>query len=105
MFEKEKRFSFRQGLPKKVISTPYFTLRFGSKKSETGTNAVVVSKKVSKKAVIRNKIKRKFLSVLKENLGEKQELYDIVIYVRPMPENLDEKVYEDLLIESLKKIK
>lgn len=104
MFEKEKRFSFKQGLPRKVISTPYFTLRFGSKKSETGTNAVVVSKKVSKKAVIRNKFKRRFLSILKENLNKRHEEYDIVIYVRPMPEDLDENVYKKVLIESLEKI-
>lgn len=104
MFEKEKRFSFKQGLPRKVISTPYFTLRFGSKKSETGTNAVVVSKKVSKKAVIRNKFKRRFLSILKENLNKRHEEYDIVIYVRPMPEDLDENAYKKVLIESLEKI-
>lgn len=104
MFEKEKRFSFRQGLPKKVISTPYFTLRFGNKKSEIGTNAVVVSKKVSKKAVVRNKIKRKFLSILKENLKKGHEEYDIVIYVRPMPEDLEENIYKKMLIESLEKI-
>ena len=104
MFEKEKRFTFRQGLPKKVISTPYFTLRFGNRKSEIGTNAVVVSKKVSKKAVIRNKIKRKFLSVLKQNLKERHEDYDIVIYVRPIPEDIDENIYINLLKESLEKI-
>lgn len=104
MFEKEKRFSFKQGLPKKVISTPYFSLRFGNKKSEIGTIAVVVSKKVSKKAVIRNKIKRKFLSILKESLGEKSELYDIVIYVKPHSLDLDDNVYEKLLKESLEKI-
>lgn len=104
MFEKEKRFSFKQGLPKKVISTPYFSLRFGLTKSDTGTVAVVVSKKVSKKAVIRNKIKRKFISVLKENLKEKQELYDIVIYVRPTPENVQDNIIEKLIKESLEKI-
>jgi ribonuclease P protein component len=104
MFEKEKRFSFKQGLPKKVINTPYFSLRFDHKKSDTGTIAVVVSKKVSKKAVIRNRIKRKFLSVLKETLREKQEFYDIVIYVRPYPMDLDERILEKLIKESLEKI-
>lgn len=105
MFEKEKRFSFKQGLPRKVISTPYFSLRYGPKKSDLGTNAVVVSKKVSKKAVVRNKIKRKILAILKENLGEKQDEVDLVIYVRPLPESLEDSVLEKSLIESIEKIK
>jgi len=104
MFEKEKRFSFKQGLPRKVISTPYFSLRFGPKKNDLGTNAVVVSKKVSKKAVIRNKIKRKVVAVLKENLKEKLDENDIVIYMRPIPEGVSDSMLEKLLIDSIEKI-
>ncbi len=104
MFEKEKRFSFKQGLPKKVISTPYFSLRFGDRKNDTGTNAVVVSKKVSKKAVVRNKVKRKVVAIMKSKLGEKLELYDVVIYMRPLAETVDDEILEKALIDSIEKI-
>lgn len=104
MFEKEKRFSFKQGLPKKVISTPFFSLRFDNAMSSSGTNAVVVSKKVSKKAVTRNRIKRKTLSVLKNNLGEKEKKYDIVIYIKPYKGDMNETLLEKSLIESIQKI-
>lgn len=102
MFEKEKRYSFKQGLPKKVIPTPYFTFRYGDAKSETGTNAVVVSKKVSKKAVTRNRIKRKTLAILKDELGEKN--YDIVIYIKPQKEQIDDRLLEKYLKEVIEKI-
>ncbi len=104
MFEKEKRYSFRQGLPKKVIPTPYFTFRFADAKTESGTNAVVVSKKVSKKAVVRNKIKRKALAVLKESLAQKEQSYDIVIYIKPQKEEFDNDLLEKYLKECIEKI-
>lgn len=104
MFEKERRYSFKKGLPKKVISTPYFTLRYGDTGDDKGTNAVVVSKKVSKKAVTRNKIKRRILSVLKEHLGEKEDRLDIVIYTKPQINEAADDLLEQTIIESINKI-
>ncbi len=104
MFEKEKRYSFKQGLPKKAISTPYFTIRFGKSLAQSGTYAVVVSKKVSKKAVLRNKIKRRVLACLKENLSEKQEKVDLVIYIKPQIIELDEVQMDESIKETIIKI-
>ncbi len=104
MFEKEKRFSFKQGLPKKVITSPYFTLRFGLAKGEMGTNAVVVSKKVSKKAVIRNRIKRKVVSSLKETQDEKLDKYDLVFYIKPQIIEAHEQQVDLAIQESIRKI-
>lgn len=104
MFEKEKRYSFKQGLPKKVISTPYFTIRFASAADSIGTNAVVVSKKVSKKAVLRNKIKRKILSLLKDNLGERADKYDLVLYIKPEINEASDSEIEEAVQTSIKKL-
>lgn len=104
MFDKKRRYSFRKGLPKKAISTQYFTFRYGEKGSEIGRNAVVVSKKVFKSAVDRNKIKRKVLSLLKENMGEKIDSYDIVVYLKPQQGDFDNELLEKHIIESINKI-
>jgi len=104
MFEKEKRYSFKKGLPRKAISTPYFTLRYGAASGDTGTNAVVVSKKVSKKAVTRNQIKRKILNILRQHLAEKNDTIDLVIYVRPQIIGIEDAQIENVLKESISKI-
>jgi len=96
MFGKEKRYSFRKGLPKKVFSTPYFTLRYGKVEGNLAKRAVVVSKKVSKKSVIRNKIKRKILVLLEEYLEDKE--FDVVVYVKPSITEAE----EDLIINTIK---
>ncbi|HVT00779.1 MAG TPA: ribonuclease P protein component [Patescibacteria group bacterium] len=80
MFPKKSRYSFKEGLPRKVISFPSFSLRF--EKNDIGARiAVVVSKKVDKSAVARNSIKRKFLDLLKEN-GAQDLSYSLVFYLR-----------------------
>jgi len=88
MFKKQDRFSFGRGLPKSKKVTPYFVVRF--QKSDPSTDsassgpkyAVVTSKKVSKKAVLRNKTKRVFLQALKEILEKSVNEYDLIFFLR-----------------------
>lgn len=70
MFKKSFRFSFRGGVPKKSIVTPFFIVRYDTSEENNTQIAVVVGKKVSKKAVERNKIKRQLVAQLKENLTD-----------------------------------
>lgn len=80
MFKRSQRFSFRIGVPKKKIVTPFFILRF--EQADSPTYAVVVSKTVSKKAVHRNKIKRLFLQILKEELSKQPNPHTLVFFLR-----------------------
>ncbi len=81
MFKKEDRFSFRHGLPKQKKITPLFIVRFQKVETEP-KYAVVVGKKVSKKAVLRNKTKRVFTQALKEVLEKNKNEYDLLFFLR-----------------------
>ncbi|MGE5041678.1 MAG: ribonuclease P protein component [Candidatus Levyibacteriota bacterium] len=80
MFKKSSRYSFGKGVPRQKSVTPFYVLRF--QKSEDPTYAVVVGKKVSKKATQRNKVKRMFISCLQEELKKIPNSYDLVFFLR-----------------------
>lgn len=80
MLKRSKRFSFRTGIPKQKTVTPFFILRY--QKSNDPKYAVVVSKSVSKKAVLRNRVKRLFIQQLQEMLLEKPHNYTLVFFLR-----------------------
>jgi ribonuclease P protein component len=72
MFPKEHRFSFKNKLPTNKFNSPSFTVRYGE--NDGGLKiAVVVPKRVDKRATVRNRIKRKVLGAVrkfvKEDLG------------------------------------
>lgn len=73
MFKKKSRFSFKKGLPDKSLVSPSFVLRYETNPQQEAKIAVVVSKKVDKRATVRNKIKRKVLFILKELVPKKND--------------------------------
>lgn len=81
MFARKHRYSFKEGLPKKTKSFPSFTLRYGKNQEGAVKAAVVVSKKVHKKAVIRNKIKRSLLRALAAKI-DKSRGVNLVFYIK-----------------------
>ena len=80
MFSKKYRFSFRNQLPKHVLNSPSFTVRYG-KNNEGLRVAVVVSKKIDKRATVRNKIKRRILDSIRKNI-KAEEPFDLIFYVK-----------------------
>lgn len=79
MLPKKNRFSFKSKLPKQIINSPSFNVRHDENGEELKV-AVVVSKKVDKRAVVRNKIKRQILEIVNSiNLGKPLSL---VFYVK-----------------------
>ncbi|OGH18385.1 MAG: ribonuclease P protein component [Candidatus Levybacteria bacterium RIFCSPHIGHO2_01_FULL_40_15b] len=80
MLAKKNRFSFRDSLPKNVFHSPSFTARYGKNVGELQV-AVVVSKRVDKRATVRNKIKRKILNSIQKRLDTKESL-DLIFYVK-----------------------
>ena len=80
MFAIKNRFSFRDSLPKNVFHSPSFTVRYG--KNDKGLRvAVVVSKRVDKRATVRNKIKRRILDSIRKNI-KAEEPFDLIFYVK-----------------------
>jgi ribonuclease P protein component len=81
MLNRSQRFSFRTGAPKLKIITPLFMVRYQLSETEP-KYAVVVPKKVSKKAVQRNRVKRIFIQTLQEFLANNKNGYDLVFFLR-----------------------
>lgn len=66
---------------------------------------IVVGSNVSKKAVLRNKIKRILREVINKNIGIIKKGFDIVIIVNPQAAEKDYKELESDLTEALNSIK
>jgi len=67
---------------------PNFTLKFIRTNLENSRLAIVVSLKVAKKAVVRNKIKRQLREIIKTALPVIKRGYDILLIVKPQAKNL-----------------
>lgn len=78
MLPKSNRFPFRGNFPKTVLHTPLFTIRY-EKTGESLRGAVVVSKKVSKKATERNTLRRIFSESFNQYT---QSPYSVVFFVK-----------------------
>lgn len=80
MFNKSYRFTFQSPVPKNSISTHLFSLRY-EKTAEPYKVTVVIGKKVSKNAVERNAIKRKFRAIIKDYISDSTP-FTLVFYIR-----------------------
>jgi ribonuclease P protein component len=93
MFSKDKRFTFAGRLPRKVISSKSFNLRYEDN-NEGIKIAVVVSKKVDKRATVRNNLKRRVLEIVKRKIRE-NEAKNLVFYMKSANvENLEKEIEE-----------
>jgi len=74
--DKEFRRIYRQS---RKIVTPFFILRYCENNKEYSRFGVVVSNKVSKKAVIRNHLKRRIIEKIRQLLPKISPGYDCVL--------------------------
>lgn len=87
MLKKNHRFHGRNSLRyiyqhSRTIREPLLTLRYGINKRRRGYRvAVVVSKKINKSAVKRNRIRRRLYQFIRLNQSKITKPYDIVINV------------------------
>ena len=65
--------------------------------------AFVISAKVSKKAVIRNKIRRRLREILRPQLNQVKPGFDVMVLVSPFAKDFDFKELKDSLNSLLKK--
>ena len=81
----------------KSYHCPLFKLSFAQRKIEAPSRfGFVISKKIDKRATVRNRIKRLLREVVRENLEKIPDGFDIVFIVRP---NIVGKNYEEISIE------
>ncbi|MEK7502258.1 MAG: ribonuclease P protein component [Patescibacteria group bacterium] len=100
---------FKKGLrlPKNIrftkenqISSNFFLIKIAENKTEYKRFAVVVSKRIDKRAVIRNKIKRQIRRCIEENKNDLPSGKDILMIVRP---KIKDRQIEEIC-ESVKKL-
>lgn len=91
---------FSQG---KAVQNSFFFMY--ALKNQLGFNrfASIVSSKISSKAVVRNKIRRRVLEASRKILNKINSGFDIIISVRPKVKDQKFSELEDSLIDILKK--
>lgn len=67
----------------KIFGNRDFVLRYIKNGKNTNRLGIVVSKKVSKKAVVRNRIRRQIKSYLHLNSSKLKQGYDMIITAKP----------------------
>ena len=87
----------------KIIFSHVLNLKFIKNNLNYSRFGIIVSLKVSKKAVIRNKIKRRIRAILKENLFNIIQNYDFMILTKSGIENLDYSQIKSVLLKLFQK--
>lgn len=65
-----------------TLSSPNFTLRFAKTESSESRLAIVISKKVDKSAVARNRMRRLISTFMQENWNLLQYPMDMIVFVQ-----------------------
>ncbi len=83
---------------------PYFTLKLRENNLPYSRYAVVVSNKISKKATVRNKLKRKLRENLKQLHPQMKPGHDIVIYAKFKAQDADKAVIQEFIKKGLQQL-
>jgi len=83
----------------------HLMIKVSENKLSTSRFGIVVNKKVSKKAVARNKIKRRIRYLLGKELFQLKPGYDIIVITYPKIRDQAYKIIEENLMEVLRKAK
>jgi ribonuclease P protein component len=82
----------------RVFTSPFLTISYFENNQETSRFAFIISKKVDKRAVVRNRLKRKVSKYLEDNLLKIKPGFDIIIILKPSiltsEENLNQVLEE-----------
>jgi ribonuclease P protein component len=100
--KKKKEFKevFKKGEP---FEEDFLFLKKKKNDSKEIKIGFIVSLKVSKKAVVRNKIKRTLREVVKNKINKTERGYDVVFIARPEIKNKDFQEIKECLEKLLKK--
>ena len=96
MLPKKHRFSFKRGVPRRLYTTPFFVIRYGDSNGSGLHAAVVVGKKVDKRAVLRNRYKRQVVEWTKTLLQKEQNINVVIFAKKQIMQLQKESLYEEL---------
>lgn len=88
MLAKENRLTARADFENlrqngKFLTTPYFSFSFTKRETQLPSRfGFIVSKKISKSAVVRNRVKRILREIVRKNIGTVKEGWDAVFLVK-----------------------
>ena len=101
---KEKDFKqvFRKG---KYLSQDLLNLKYVKNNLDKSRFGFTIGLKISKKAVIRNKIKRQMTEIIRHNLPSIKKGFDIVIMPKPAIVDQNYQEIKKILVSLLKKTK
>lgn len=92
MLRKKYRLGSNQRIKiNKSLTTDYFLLRIGENNLLFCRFRFVISKKIDKRAVVRNKIKRMFSNCIKKHLLELKGGYDLIFTIKKSVMNIKEE--------------
>jgi ribonuclease P protein component len=83
----------------------FLALKFIDNNSGQTRFGFIVSQKISKRAIVRNKVKRRFRQSVRKRLGEIKKGIDIVFIAIPGIEKKDFKEIEEVVEKLLKRAK
>lgn len=81
----------------------YFIIRFRKNQLPTTRFTVIVGKKVSKKAVVRNRLKRQLRALFQESLPSVQQGFDIALIVQAKAVGVDFAVLKNAYEQTIHK--
>ena len=97
MFARQFRLPFNKRLPHPVsVYSPSFILKYAKSNLEYNRYGFIVSKKIDKRAVARNEIKRRFRAVIEQLHPSLPQGYDLLFILKSDAKG---KTYKELLVE------
>lgn len=92
MLKRKYRLSAKTRVEKsRSLENPFFTLRIAENNLSYNRFRFVVSKKVDKRAVVRNKIRRKFNECIRSLWEEIKTGFDLIFYIKKSISEEEEK--------------
>lgn len=103
MLKKKNRLTEKLSKSDRTINSPAFVLKIARNETTTSRFGFVISKKIDKRATVRNRIKRKFRFCLEEKLEKISKGYDFLFIIKKNLEsaNYCEEIYNKLMKEKL----
>ncbi len=98
--DKDLKLVFKNG---KAFSAGFLFLKLKKNNLQVSRFGFIVGKRISKKAAIRNKIKRRLREIIRKNLDNIKSEFDIVIWVKPVIADKNYQEIEQDIKELLKK--
>jgi ribonuclease P protein component len=89
----------------KIFYHPFFNLKILKNNLQNPRFCIVISTKISKKAVVRNKVKRQLRAIIYKNLAKISQNYDLVILTKPAVTITQFEELEKALVSLLSKVK